>query len=171
MSRSCRSRSSFAPPWALILASLLVLVGLMSGACRKEEPPAEQTPAATPAAPEATPAETPTATPAATPGQTFKVTGFVKPDLKWDPQELSVGAGDQIEWWIGNGKHGVHVPNCQALAGTITFDPPLNALCKTKDFTATQPFLKATVKKALDADVPYDCTVHGTNMSGTLKKK
>jgi plastocyanin len=171
--------SGSATPWIVFLISLLLLIGLTAGGCRQGEK-TEETPSATATATsEATPPVTTEATPPAmseaTPpaATTITIEGVLPPKWVWKPSEMPVGKGDTIIWKSVSGTHGVSIPSCATLKDKMDFDPPLDANCKTKN-VPSQPggalILTATVKDALDADVPFVCTVHGS-MKGTIKKK
>lgn len=188
MRRSRKSRSSLVAPWAVLPASLLLLMGL--AACSKAEPPSEETPAATAVEAQTsevqtseaqtseaqTSEETPSETPPA--AEEITITGNLPP--KWVNQgDKKVGPGDTILWKVVNGKHGLRFPakaDCDLALATMTFNPPLDPIAgggcqsKTKDHSGDL-IVSAKVNLVLARDLPFDCVVHKTAMPGVLKPK
>ncbi len=95
----------------------------------------------------------------------------------WNPMTTNVSVGDEVEWQIGNGLHGVRVTNWAQVKNnvdivTITGQQPFNATTGKNDNptdTAGKVLLHLKINSVPPSgQLTFNCIVHGNAMTGTV---
>jgi plastocyanin len=96
----------------------------------------------------------------------------------WQPDDISTSVGDEVEWKLGNGLHGVWITNWAAVKDhaeveTVVGQQPFNATTGRNDHstsTTDQVLLRLKIESVPSApsEITYQCIVHGSMMSGKV---
>jgi len=96
----------------------------------------------------------------------------------WQPKDTSASVGDEIEWKLTSGLHGVRITNWAAVKDhveveTVEGQQPFDATSGKNDNptnTVGQVLLQLKIKSVPPApgSITFNCIKHGPMMSGTV---
>jgi hypothetical protein len=96
----------------------------------------------------------------------------------WQPDDTRASVGDEVEWKIASGLHGVRITNWSAVKDhveveTVQGQQPFDATSgKNTHSTATvgQVLLLLKIKSIppAPASITFECIVHGNHMTGKV---
>jgi plastocyanin len=96
----------------------------------------------------------------------------------WQPDDISASVGDEVEWKLGNGRHGVRITNWAAVKAhveveTVAGQKPFDATTGENGeptSTAGQVLLRLKIESVppAPAEITYECIVHGNMMVGKV---
>jgi len=97
----------------------------------------------------------------------------------WQPKAISASVGDEVEWKVGSGPHGVRITNWAAVKDhveveTVPDQLPFNTTTGQNPLpgssTAGQVLLRLKIKSLppAPAEITFHCIVHGPPMNGKV---
>jgi plastocyanin len=96
----------------------------------------------------------------------------------WQPDNISASVGDEVEWKLTSGRHGVRITNWAAVKDhveveTVQGQQPFNATTGENDHstnTVGQVLLRLKIESVPPApgSITFECIVHGSMMSGEV---